>query len=88
MDKGGNVLIHCLAGAHRAGTTACSWLIHADNLPASDAIKLGQSRRSAINPICDFTDMLNMLRSGLEQEGLLAETRKKFNAEDDIKLMR
>jgi len=65
MEKGGNVLIHCLAGAHRAGTTACAWIIYASNLAASEAIKLAKSRRSAIDPICDFTDMLNILASGL-----------------------
>ena len=40
MKEGGNVLIHCVAGAHRAGTVGCVWLLYADNLSVVDAIKL------------------------------------------------
>jgi len=53
-----NVLIHCLAGAHRAGTTGISWLMYANKLPANKAIKLAKSRRSIISPICDFKELL------------------------------
>lgn len=28
IANGGSVLIHCLAGAHRAGTTGCACLVH------------------------------------------------------------
>ena len=51
MKEGKNVLIHCLAGAHRAGTTGCAWLLYANNLSVEDAIKLGKAKRDAINPI-------------------------------------
>ena len=40
LGNGQNVLIHCLAGAHRAGTAAVSWLMYADKLTAEKAIKL------------------------------------------------
>ena len=43
MNEGKNVLIHCLAGAHRAGTTACAWIIYAEKLSAGKAIELAQS---------------------------------------------
>ena len=33
-------MIHCLAGAHRAGTTAISWLMHANEMEAGPAIRL------------------------------------------------
>ena len=39
-DQGKNVLIHCLAGAHRAGTSACAWLIYKEKLSVGEAIKL------------------------------------------------
>lgn len=30
--KGGNVLIHCLAGCHRAGTTGVAWLMYVNRI--------------------------------------------------------
>ena len=41
MREGKNVLIHCLAGAHRAGTTGVAWLMYANKLSVEDGIKLG-----------------------------------------------
>ena len=38
MVEGKNVLIHCVAGAHRAGTSGCAWLMYAHNLGVNDAI--------------------------------------------------
>ena len=32
VAMGGNVLIHCLAGAHRAGSTSVSWLMYANKM--------------------------------------------------------
>ena len=32
VSKGESVLIHCLAGAHRAGTTGTAWLMYAEDL--------------------------------------------------------
>ena len=58
LAKGQNVMIHCLAGAHRAGTTGTAWILYKDNLSTKDAIKLAQSRRSAINPIGDYPELL------------------------------
>ena len=72
VSKGENVLIHCLAGAHRAGTTGCAWLIHANNLSVDDAIKLAKSKREIIDPIANFPELLRVLRIGLDEKGLLA----------------
>ena len=71
IGEGKNVLIHCLAGAHRAGTTGCAWLMYADNLSVEDAIRLGKSRRDAINPIGNFPELLQKLRLSLNEAGLL-----------------
>ena len=66
-SNGKNVLIHCLAGAHRAGTTGCAWLMYANNLSVEDAIKLGKEKRDAINPIGSFPELLYDLRKAMGQ---------------------
>ena len=85
MKEGKNVLIHCLAGAHRAGTTGVAWLMHANNMGVEDAIKLGQSRRDAINPIGNFPELLHKLRNGLNEEGTLEKVRSSVNVQDDVR---
>lgn len=50
-EAGGSVLIHCVAGAHRAGTTACAYVMHRDRaLTAAAAIAHCKSRRTVIDP--------------------------------------
>ena len=51
VADGGGVLVHCLAGAHRAGTTGCLLLMHKHGLGAADSIKAAKQLRPAINPI-------------------------------------
>ena len=57
---GNNVLIHCLAGAHRAGTTGVLTLMYFLKLSADEALKLAVSIRPVINPISDFPDLLKL----------------------------
>lgn len=58
--QGNNVLIHCLAGAHRAGTTGILTLMYFMKLSAADAQKMAISIRPIINPISDFPDLLDL----------------------------
>jgi protein-tyrosine phosphatase len=60
-EKGNNVLIHCLAGAHRAGSTGVSWLMYANNWDMVTAVKKAKSFRRAINPIGSFPNLLGKL---------------------------
>ena len=32
VNNGQNVLVHCLAGCHRAGTSGVAWLMYKENL--------------------------------------------------------
>jgi len=51
VDGGGNVLIHCFAGAHRAGTTGVAFLMHAEEgLGAKSALAAAQRLRPVIDP--------------------------------------
>lgn len=65
VDNGGSVLVHCLAGAHRAGTTGCLLLMHFLSLSAADAIKEAKRLRPVINPI----GSLPLLLSSFEGRG-------------------
>jgi len=60
LAKGENVLVHCLAGAHRAGTTGVLLLMHKTGLPAIEATKTAKQLRPAINPISDFPQLLQL----------------------------
>ena len=51
FQKGGSVLVHCLAGAHRAGTTGVLCLMHYGRMPYEHALPAAKKLRSAINPI-------------------------------------
>ncbi|CAJ1948975.1 unnamed protein product [Cylindrotheca closterium] len=67
LKAGNAVLIHCLAGAHRAGTTGIASLMHLTGMNAKQATKTAQSLRPVINPrIGDFPKLLKLLEEGLE----------------------
>ena len=57
-------MIHCLAGAHRAGTAAVAWLMYAEKLSVSEAIILAKSIREEIDPIGSFPELLQGLENG------------------------
>ena len=59
LAGGHSILIHCLAGAHRAGTTGTAFLMHAAKLSATQAIAAAKKMRPAIDPICDFPVLLS-----------------------------
>ncbi|CAJ1374133.1 unnamed protein product [Effrenium voratum] len=44
LADGKNVMVHCLAGAHRAGTTGCMCLMYFAQLGAKDAVLAGVQR--------------------------------------------
>jgi len=58
INRGESVLVHCLAGAHRAGTTGIICLMHFQGISMADAVPLAKSRRPIIEPIGDFKELL------------------------------
>merc|ERR1711935_142413 len=56
--KGENILIHCLAGAHRAGTTGIICLMYFGGLESSKATVTAKALRGIISPIGDFPQLL------------------------------
>ena len=59
LREGRQVLIHCLAGAHRAGTTGVICLMYFGGLRRTDAIKLLRQRRPVVDIIGDFPILLS-----------------------------
>ncbi len=58
VSQGNSVLIHCLAGAHRAGTTGVLYLMRRCSLRGPEATKQAQLCRPIINPIGRLKDYL------------------------------
>lgn len=63
LANGRSVLIHCLAGAHRAGSAGVACLMHLEGLGLAAAIAKAQAARPLIDPI----HYLHYLLSQLEQ---------------------
>lgn len=61
LDAGSNVLIHCLAGAHRAGTAGIACLMHLCDLDSTAVTAIAQAARPAIWPIGSFPRLLDAL---------------------------
>eukprot|EP00658_Telonema_sp_P-2_P041659 TRINITY_DN29826_c0_g1_i1.p1 TRINITY_DN29826_c0_g1~~TRINITY_DN29826_c0_g1_i1.p1 ORF type:complete len:193 (+),score=18.04 TRINITY_DN29826_c0_g1_i1:179-757(+) len=65
VANGESVLIHCLAGAHRAGTTGVAYTMHATGLDHQTAIAACKQCRPVVNPIGDLTRLLATLEEGM-----------------------
>lgn len=58
LTSGGSVLVHCLAGAHRAGTTGVLLLMWRASLSSTAAIQAARCMRPVINPIGSLPEFL------------------------------
>ena len=65
LAAGHNVLIHCLAGAHRAGTAGIASLMHLCEIDVTTAVAMAKRARPAINPIGSFPRLLQLLEGAL-----------------------
>jgi protein tyrosine/serine phosphatase len=65
ISNGKNVMIHCLAGAHRAGTTGCLCLMHFANLDVKSAIRTAKQCRYIIDPIGHLPEFLHRYQIAL-----------------------
>jgi protein-tyrosine phosphatase len=50
VAEGDSVLIHCLAGAHRAGTAGVVYIMHKADVGMVPALSIAQRCRKVINP--------------------------------------
>ena len=61
VEAGENILVHCLAGAHRAGTAAVIALMSILGLDKSQALKAAQTARPVIEPIGSLAELLELV---------------------------
>lgn len=74
LASGHSVLIHCLAGAHRAGTTGVAYVMHAAKIyDYTLAIKTVQSIRAVVNPIHGMKPLLKLLGDSLRDRSRPAD---------------
>lgn len=74
LEQGDNVLIHCYAGAHRAGTVGTAFLMHASRLHLQEALRMAQHCRPIINPFARLLKLLHMLDRALTRERASEDT--------------
>ena len=67
LENGQSVLVHCLAGAHRAGTSGILCLMQFGGLPLERAIETAKAARPCIQPIGGFPQLLNHYDRGRSQ---------------------
>ena len=68
LKRGRSVLIHCLAGAHRAGTTGTAYVMYAARMyDHMQAIRACQKCRPIVNPIHGLSGLLKQLGVGLNE---------------------
>ena len=72
LKRDKSVMVHCLAGAHRAGTATCSLLMRITGASARTAVYAAQQRRSIISPIGSFSDLLQRIDVALSESGVRA----------------
>lgn len=77
VSNSSNVLIHCLAGAHRAGTTGVACLIHFAKLDVASATKAAKTCRPIIDPIGRFPDFLCRLDAAKSSERAAAAPKQR-----------
>ena len=64
LRGGGQVLVHCLAGAHRAGTTGCLLIMYKTGMGQQEAIRTAKKLRGIINPIGGLPEFLRTYEAG------------------------
>jgi hypothetical protein len=74
VSGGENVLVHCLAGAHRAGTTGVSCLMHFAGMNQVMATKIAKKLRPIIDPIGQLPLFLERLEVAQHERRTKART--------------
>lgn len=68
LSSGGNVLVHCLAGAHRAGTLGVAYLMYKSGMGVDEALRTAKVARPVIGPFGRLMEFLRGLERDLEAQ--------------------
>lgn len=63
LEAGHNVMVHCLAGAHRAGTTGVSYMMKAGRMSYLEALRVAKKQRPVVDPMGHLEDVLLKLET-------------------------
>lgn len=66
IERGNSVLIHCLAGAHRAGAVGTAWIMYKTGMDVNSALALAQKCRPIISPFGLLLEVLHHLEKELQ----------------------
>mmetsp|Transcript_27218 Transcript_27218/g.65544 ORF Transcript_27218/g.65544 Transcript_27218/m.65544 type:complete len:267 (+) Transcript_27218:37-837(+) len=66
LAQGRNVLIHCLAGAHRAGSTSVAFVMLAEGLDFQSGYRQVKQKRPVVHPISHLSTMLTHWEAALK----------------------
>ncbi|CAD7923591.1 unnamed protein product [Amoebophrya sp. A120] len=80
IEEGKSVLIHCLAGAHRAGTTGVAYCMYANNLGFDETLAYVKSLRPIVDPFGPLEELLRRLEAGLQKGAVVKKPAKRFLA--------
>lgn len=70
LAQGNSVIVHCLAGAHRAGTSGILCLMYLRGLDAATATREAKSKRGVIDPIAHLKKLLAEFEAA-QREGVV-----------------
>ena len=62
-------MVHCMAGAHRAGTAGVSYMMRGGQMSFQNALKLANQLRSVIDPFGDLAELLSRFEAAQQQLG-------------------
>lgn len=71
VKQGHSVLVHCLAGAHRAGTVGVAFLMYKTSMSVDEALAIAQECRPVIGPFGSLLGLLHHLERDLKRHKLL-----------------
>ena len=64
IEQGHSVLIHCLAGAHRAGSTGVAYCMYANKSGFDETLAIVKSIRPIVDPFGPLEELLRRLEAG------------------------